>query len=112
MTETVMTSRNSTILRRGLRATVPVRRYALGVATCLVLAASLLAGCGGTSTETVDNLNADTITVGQHLYVKAPDGTKFEIHKCYFTVERLLEELGGGEILMGGPAFAVIRRTS
>jgi len=43
---------------------------------------------------------------------KLTDGTKFEIHKCYFTVERLLEELGGGEILMGGPAFAVIRRAS
>lgn len=59
---------------------MPIRRYALGVATGLVLAASLLAGCGdGTSTETVDNLNAHTITVGQHLYLKAPDGTKFEI---------------------------------
>ena len=25
------------------------------------------------------------------------DGTKFTIHKCYFTVERLLDEIGGGE---------------
>jgi ubiquinone/menaquinone biosynthesis C-methylase UbiE len=40
------------------------------------------------------------------------DGSRFEIHKCYFTVERLLEELGGGEILMAGPAFAAIRRSS
>ncbi|MFI4972505.1 MAG: class I SAM-dependent methyltransferase [Hyphomicrobiales bacterium] len=36
------------------------------------------------------------------------DGSKFTIHKCYFTVDRLLEELGG-EILMGGPGFAIIR---
>jgi hypothetical protein len=83
MTETVMTSRNSTILRRGLRATVPVRRYALGVATCLVLAASLLAGCKNSTctgcTLDVDILNADRITVGKHLYLKGPDGTKFEI---------------------------------
>ncbi len=36
------------------------------------------------------------------------DGSKFTIHKCYFTVDSLLEELGG-EILMGGPGFAIIR---
>ncbi|HLJ67272.1 MAG TPA: class I SAM-dependent methyltransferase [Chloroflexota bacterium] len=40
------------------------------------------------------------------------DGSEFVIHKCYFTVERLLEELGGGEILMAGPEFAIIRRLS
>ena len=38
------------------------------------------------------------------------DGSRFEIHKCYFTVDRLLEEMGGGEILMAGPTFAIIRR--
>jgi hypothetical protein len=43
---------------------------------------------------------------------KLTDGSRFEIHKCYFTLERLLEELGGGDILMPGPVFAVIRRTS
>jgi ubiquinone/menaquinone biosynthesis C-methylase UbiE len=38
------------------------------------------------------------------------DGTAFTIHKCYFTVERLLEEVGGGQVLMRGPAFAIVRR--
>jgi ubiquinone/menaquinone biosynthesis C-methylase UbiE len=38
------------------------------------------------------------------------DGSTFTIHKCYFTVDRLLEELGGGEILMSGPVFAIVRR--
>ncbi len=38
------------------------------------------------------------------------DGSTFTIHKCYFTVDRLLEELGGGEILMLGPVFAIVRR--
>lgn len=86
MTETITTSRDSTTLRRGLRATVPVRRYALGVATCLLLAPSLFAGCKNVQVEActgctldVDNLNADRITVGHHLYLKGPDGTKFEI---------------------------------
>lgn len=37
------------------------------------------------------------------------DGSRFTIHKCYFTVERLLQELGGGEVLMDGPIFAIIR---
>jgi hypothetical protein len=84
MTATV-TSRESKRMplgqdHRRRRAVLPARRYGLGVATCLVLATSPMAGCdGGTSTETVDNLNAHTITVGQHLYIKAPDGTKFEI---------------------------------
>jgi ubiquinone/menaquinone biosynthesis C-methylase UbiE len=38
------------------------------------------------------------------------DGSTFTIHKCYFTVDRLLEEIGGGEILMAAPMFAIIRR--
>jgi hypothetical protein len=37
------------------------------------------------------------------------DGTKVAIHKCYFTTERLLAELGGGDILMDGPALAIIK---
>ena len=45
----------------------------LGVATGAVLAVSLLAACGGDSTEW------DTLTVNQHLYLNGPDGTKFEI---------------------------------
>jgi len=39
------------------------------------------------------------------------DGTRVEIHKCYFTTERLLAELGRGDVLMDGPAFAIIRLT-
>ena len=38
------------------------------------------------------------------------DSSRFTIHKCYFTVERLREELGGGEVLMEGPSLAIIRR--
>jgi ubiquinone/menaquinone biosynthesis C-methylase UbiE len=38
------------------------------------------------------------------------DGSRFTIHKCYFTVDRLLEEIGAGEVLMAGPTFAIIRR--
>ncbi len=38
------------------------------------------------------------------------DGSAYAIHKCYFTLERLLQELGGGDILMAGPVFAIIRR--
>ena len=38
------------------------------------------------------------------------DGTTFTIHKCYFTVERLLEEIGG-DVVMTGPLFAMVRRT-
>ena len=37
------------------------------------------------------------------------DGTRMVVHKCYFTVEQLQEELGGGEVLMDGPAFAIVR---
>ncbi len=38
------------------------------------------------------------------------DGSTFTVHKCYFTVDRLLQELGGGDVLMAGPVFAIIRR--
>jgi len=37
------------------------------------------------------------------------DGTRMTIHKCYFTVERLSSEIGGGEVLMNGPMFAIVR---
>jgi len=37
------------------------------------------------------------------------DGTRLIIHKCYFTVAQLQKELGGGELLMNGPAFAIVR---
>jgi ubiquinone/menaquinone biosynthesis C-methylase UbiE len=37
------------------------------------------------------------------------DGTRLVIHKCYFTVEQLQKELRGGDILMNGPAFAIVR---
>jgi len=40
------------------------------------------------------------------------DGSEFTIHKCYFTIERLLQELGGGEVLMEGPVFGIVRRRS
>lgn len=39
------------------------------------------------------------------------DGTRFTIHKCYFTVERLQQEIGGGELLMNGPTFAILRQS-
>jgi hypothetical protein len=59
---------------RHLRRPHPVTRLALGIASGVVLAAPLLAGCsGGTTTE------FDSVTVNDHLYLKAPDGTKFEI---------------------------------
>lgn len=38
------------------------------------------------------------------------DGSTFSIHKCYFTARRMVEELGGGEVLMDGPVFAIVRR--
>jgi ubiquinone/menaquinone biosynthesis C-methylase UbiE len=37
------------------------------------------------------------------------DGSKFTIHKCYFTVDKLRKEVGSGDILMAGPVFAIIR---
>jgi ubiquinone/menaquinone biosynthesis C-methylase UbiE len=37
------------------------------------------------------------------------DGTRMTIHKCYFTVDRLLSEIGGGEVLMDGPVLAIVR---
>jgi hypothetical protein len=78
MTETV-TSRDSTTLRQGhdhrrRRPPLPVRRVALGVATGLVLAASLLAGCSGGTTTVLG-----TVIINDHLYLKGTDGTRFEI---------------------------------
>ena len=77
MTETV-TSRDSTRVPLGhnhlrRRAVLPVRRFAVGVATGFVLAVSLLAACGANYTE------EDTLFVKQHLYLNGPDGAKFEI---------------------------------
>jgi len=37
------------------------------------------------------------------------NGTRLVIHKCYFTVDRLLEEIHGAEVVMNGPVFAVLR---
>lgn len=37
------------------------------------------------------------------------DGSRMTIHKCYFTVDQLLLEIGGGEVLMAGPVFAIVR---
>ncbi|MCT7658875.1 hypothetical protein [Mycobacterium deserti] len=59
--------------RAQVRALLPVKRFALGVVTGLVLAVSLLAACGADSTEW------DTLTVNQHLYLKDPAGTTFKI---------------------------------
>jgi hypothetical protein len=50
-----------------------MRRYALDVATGLVLAASLLTACNRSETDEFDTV------VMNHLYLKNPDGTKFEI---------------------------------
>ncbi len=55
------------------RVVLSSRRFALGVAAGFVLAMSLLAACGGNSTE------EDTLFVKQHLYLDGPDGVKFEI---------------------------------
>jgi hypothetical protein len=49
------------------------------VATGVVLVGSLLVACKSDSWESVGHLNADTVTVDEHLYLKGPDGTKFEI---------------------------------
>ena len=86
MTETV-TSRDSTSMpprpdRRRRRAVLPVRRFALGVATGFVLAASLLAvctACGSGPGEYISGgQQIDWITITDHLYLEK-DGTKFEI---------------------------------
>jgi SAM-dependent methyltransferase len=37
------------------------------------------------------------------------DGSRMTVHKCYFTVDQLLREMGGGEVLMDGPVLAMIR---
>ncbi len=37
------------------------------------------------------------------------DGSTFTIYKCHFTIDALLKELGGGEILLAGPEFGIIR---
>ena len=37
------------------------------------------------------------------------DGSRWEVYKRYFTPERLLGELGGGETLMAGRWFVVVR---
>ncbi len=42
------------------------------------------------------------------------DGSRFVIHKCYFTVAELLSEvraLGTAELMMDGPAFSIVRVT-
>ena len=106
MTETVAT-RNLTGLPSGRnhrrrRAVLPVRRFALGVATGFVLAASVLAtstACGGGHGGPPQQINvgptqqkgiqiAETITGGEqidtffitdHLYLNGPDGMTFEI---------------------------------
>jgi hypothetical protein len=67
MRETV-TSGESTRMPPGHKH--PVRRV---VAAGFALAMSLLAACGGNSTE------EDTLFVKQHLYLNGPDGVKFEI---------------------------------
>lgn len=92
MTETA-TSQNSTNL--------PVRRFALGVATGFVLAASLLAtstACGRQggpprqdtvgptqqkgiqiAEQITGGEQIDTMFITDHLYLNGPDGTTFEI---------------------------------
>jgi demethylmenaquinone methyltransferase/2-methoxy-6-polyprenyl-1,4-benzoquinol methylase len=37
------------------------------------------------------------------------DGSRHEVYKRYFSGERLLDELGGGEVLHSGPWFVVVR---
>jgi len=105
MTETVAT-RNSTSLPPGhnhcrRRAVLPVRRFALGVATGFVLAVSLLAtstACGGQggppqqinvgptqqqgiqiAEEITGGEQIDRMLITDHLYLNGPDGTTFEI---------------------------------
>jgi len=56
-----------------------VSRSALVAAASLVLAAPLLAACNGGEVDNIYKLNSDIVNVDQHLYLKSPDGTKFEI---------------------------------
>jgi hypothetical protein len=74
---------------RRLRAPMAVRRFALGVATGLVLAASLLAICMTWSRPAhsqpvgqihTGGLQIDTLIVTDHLYLRGPGGTEFEIN--------------------------------
>jgi len=37
------------------------------------------------------------------------DGSRWEVYKRYFSAERLLEELGGGETLLAGTWFTAVR---
>ena len=37
------------------------------------------------------------------------DGTRWEVYKRYFEPEELAAELGGGEILLAGRWFVVVR---
>jgi hypothetical protein len=60
------------------RAALPGKRFALGIVTGLLLAIPLLAACGG-QTDNLDVVNLNTVTVDQHLYLKGPDGKKYEI---------------------------------
>ena len=39
------------------------------------------------------------------------DGSRWAIHKCYFTPDVLLGELGGGELLFHGPTFLAVRKS-
>jgi len=75
MTELV-TSQEHTPSRR--RMALSARRFALGVLTGFLLATPLLAACGG-QTDNLDVVNLNKLTVDQHLYLKGPDGKKFEI---------------------------------
>jgi ubiquinone/menaquinone biosynthesis C-methylase UbiE len=37
------------------------------------------------------------------------DGSRMTVHKTYFTLDELLREIGGGDVLMDGPMLAMIR---
>jgi hypothetical protein len=39
------------------------------------------------------------------------DGSRWTIHKCYFTPDVLLGELGGADLLFHGPTFLVARKS-
>jgi hypothetical protein len=92
---------------RRLRAPMAVGRLALGVATGLVLAASLLAtfmawsepaahsdvGVGETITG---GEQIDTMIITDHLYLHGPDGTMFEI--------RVGKDASGKDVVTATPA--------